>query len=99
MRGHEDPGLGAVDAGLPGSLGGLDLSLPVQLRGLLAQVPNVARLVLRVPVRRALFESSPLVEPIVDDCRANALDQLRRARDLEHVARALSVLVASVDVG
>ena len=98
MRRHEDPGHGAVAAGLPRALGARDAAVRVELRGRLAEVPDVPGPVLRVPVGRPLREPAGEVEAVVDDGARDALDPLRPVRDRDDVARRLPVLDAAVDV-
>src|SRR4051794_160162 len=96
MRGHEDPRLRSADAGLPRPLAADDLPAFELLRRL-AEVPDGAALVLRVPVERVLGESAA-VEPdaVVNDRRVDAQDRLRRARDGEELAPGDAVLLAAV---
>jgi hypothetical protein len=62
--GHHDPGSRATDARLPGALRRDLLAVGVVLLDGLAEVPDVALAILRVPVVR------DLLEPAVDDERA-----------------------------
>ena len=98
VGGHEDPGLRPVDPRLPGALGGRDTPLAVELGGRLADVPDVALRVLCIPVGRALGEAPLYVEQVPNDGGTHARDQLRPARNREHLPRRLSVLGAAVDV-
>src|SRR3954447_25856115 len=94
MRRHEDPGLRAVDAGLPAARAALDLAVLLQRGGRLAQVPDVPVGVLRVPVRRALLEAAVDVYAVVDDGGLHALDRLLAMRDREDVAHLVAILLA-----
>src|SRR5262245_66404140 len=98
LGGHVDPGRGAVAARAPGALGADDAPVRVQLRRRLAEVPDIAAAVLRVPVGRALGEPALEVETVLDDDAGRAVDRLRPVRDGDDVARGLAVLHAAVDV-
>src|SRR5438128_1126202 len=96
-RRHVDPGDRPVSAGLPGALGACDPSLPIELGRRLAEVPDVAGLVLRVPVGRPLTEPPVEVEAVVDDDARDTLDQLGRVQDCDDVAGGVAILRAAVD--
>src|SRR3954464_5612414 len=64
--GHDDPGLSAVDARLPG-VAGLHEAAVLALEGVLAHVPDVALLVLRIPVVGPLDRPSVLGDGVADD--------------------------------
>ena len=66
VRVHEDPGLRAVDAGVPGAFPRLHPAVGVELGGVLAEVPDVAVSVLRVVVARPLLELAAEVEQVGD---------------------------------
>src|SRR3954451_20333825 len=85
VRGHEQPGPGALDAGVPRALGALDRPV-LDRRRVLAEVPDVPAQVLDVVVLRGLDDAAVLVAAVVDDDAADAVDDLRLARHLEDVA-------------
>jgi hypothetical protein len=64
MRRHVDPRLSAVAPGQPRALSAGDVPARIEFGGLLAEVPDVARAILRVPVGRALAEVAAQVEPV-----------------------------------
>src|SRR6266576_4877168 len=97
MRRHEDARPCAVDACLPGSLAARDLAGPVQLRGGLAEIPDGAAGVLRVPVGRPLREATVEVEAILDRGAADAPDDLRAVGHGDGVTTAFAVLLTRVD--
>src|SRR5438046_4547214 len=66
IAGHDDSRLGAVDARLP-RVACLDEVSVVQLEGVLAHVPDVALLVLRVPVEGPLDRTSAFGDGIPDN--------------------------------
>ena len=86
MRGHEDARAGAVAARLPRAFGARDASLLVELCGRLSEVPDVAALVLRVPVGRALVERPAQVELVLDGDTRCTVDRLRPVGHLDDVA-------------
>src|SRR3954464_12464184 len=94
---HEDAWFRAVDASGPAALGCLDLAVLVQLRRLLAVQPDVAVVVLRVPVGRALLEAAPQIELVVDRGATRTVDRARAVRHPHDLARRLAVLDAPVD--
>ena len=65
-RGHEDARHSAVNASSPRALRACDSPLRVELGRLLAEVPDVAPVVLRVPVRCPLCEPTGEVKAVVD---------------------------------
>src|SRR5439155_14772 len=73
-RRHVDARLGAVAAGLPRAFGRRDAAADVELRRGLAEVPDVAAAVLRVPVGRSLLELAGQEEPVPHDDARSALD-------------------------
>src|SRR5215213_6374703 len=75
---QQDPGAGAVHAGLPGAFRRY-LAVLVLLR-VLAQVPDVAVVVLRVPVVRVLDDVALLRDHVVDDAGLDAEDPLGPGR-------------------
>src|SRR5207244_5391507 len=91
---HEDAGHGAVDAGPPAALGAHDVPVRVELLGVLAEVPDVARLVLDVVVERRLLEHAPEPELVVHDDAGDAGDDLRPSGHRRDVLRPLAVLGA-----
>src|SRR5918998_281126 len=95
-RGHDHPRLRAIDARLPRARARADLAVLVLLR-VLAEVPDVAVGVLRVPVLRVLDEPAGLGDAVVDDARddpgGDAL-RPRRHRDHDAVGRAPAVALA-----
>src|SRR4051795_3153972 len=70
--GHEDPGARTVPSGLPRSLAGGHAAVRVELLRVLAEVPDVAGTVLRVPVERVLDHAAVLEHPVVHDAGAAA---------------------------
>jgi hypothetical protein len=72
------------------------VAVRVELGGVLAEVPDVAFLVLAVPVGGALAGATAQVEPVVRDDAGDAVDRLGLVR--ENVARGLAVRDAGVDV-
>src|SRR5919106_5919174 len=84
VRRHDDARLGAVDAGLPRAARADDLAVLVLLR-ILAEVPDVAVAVLRVPVVGVLDHGAVLGHDVVHDRRLDAEDRLSAAcdRDLD----------------
>src|SRR5204863_10195089 len=91
---------GPVDTGLPrpGSAG--HAALGVELLGGLAEIPDVAALVLPVPVHRVLDDLAlGVVESVVHDGGRHALDVLGPARDRDDVDRGLAVLQAAIAQG
>src|SRR4051794_27003283 len=70
--GHEDPGARTVPSGLPRSLAGGHAAVRVELLRVLAEVPDVAGTVLRVPVERVLHDAVVLEHPVVHDAGAAA---------------------------
>jgi hypothetical protein len=79
VRLHQDPGLGFVNSGLPGA--GVLNEVPVLVvERALAEVPDVAVLVLRVPVERVLCERAVDEDAVVDDAAGDAEDLARRAQ-------------------
>ena len=82
MRRHEDPRLRPVHARPPRALGARHASAPVERGGLLAEVPDVAACVLRVPVRGALGELASLVETVIHDHARSVRDRLRAMTDI-----------------
>ncbi len=96
LRLHHEPRLGTVNAGLPGALrAGHPAVLELPRR--LAEVPDVAVVVLRVPVESLLGRLSGEEEPVMDDGARDAEDLLRLCRDRDDVARPLAVLRPPVD--
>src|SRR5204863_1827910 len=96
--GHIAAGLCSVGAGQARALAIRDVSPPVELRRRLAEVPDVPRAVLRVPVRRPLLEPALDIEVVVHRRRLDAFDHAGRAADRDDVTRRLAVLDAAVDV-
>ena len=84
LRLHDDAGVRIVDARLPGAFGA-DLSVLGELLGVLAEVPDVAPAVLRVPVERFLGDAIPDANDIVHDDARNTEDLARLVRDLDRV--------------
>ena len=97
-REHEDAGPRAVDAGPPRPFGVRHVSALVELGGVLAEVPDVALLVLAVPLGRALAEMAAQIEPVLDDDARDAVDLLRPMGDDDDVAGGMTVLAPSVHV-
>ena len=89
---HDDAGLGAVHAGLPGALRA-DLAVGVLLR-LLAEVPDVPVTVLGVPVERVLDHLAVLAHHVVHDRGGDAEDLSRLVGDGD-----LDLLLAALAVG
>ena len=75
MREHDDPGDGAGDAGLPRAVRAEEAAVPVVLLRVLAQVPDVAVLVLRVPVLGVLDQAAVELDDVVHDRRGDADDR------------------------
>src|SRR5205085_6479336 len=98
MRRHVDPGFRAVATGLPRALPARDMPVRVELGGILAEVPDVAGLVLRVPVARSLLEAAAEVQAVADDDALGTRARLLLVPDRDDVTRRLSVLHASVHV-
>jgi uncharacterized membrane protein YbhN (UPF0104 family) len=97
VRLHHEARLGVVHAGLPGA-GGVDL--PVRQIGLcvLAEVPDVAAVVLGVPVGRVLELRAVVGRDVPDDARRDAFrDELRLVGDRDRVHLCLPVLGPAVD--
>src|SRR5437763_14607775 len=76
IAGHDDSRFGAVDASLP-RIACLDEAPVLQLEGVLAHVPDVALLVLRVPVEGLLDLTSSFGDGIPDNSEPDADDPLR----------------------
>src|SRR5215216_6395919 len=85
LGGNQDSGPSAVDTGLPGPLGARHPTGSIDVCRRLTVVPDVATVVLCVPIRRAFGETAGDVEPVGHDRAANAVDQLRPARDRHDV--------------
>src|SRR5205823_4402471 len=75
IAGHDDSRLGAVDPRLP-RVACLNEMSVLQLQRVLAHVPDVALLVLRVPVEGPLDRAPVFGNRIPDDCAADAEDPL-----------------------
>src|SRR6266545_561384 len=71
VAGHDDSGLRAVDPCLPGIACSDEVSM-LQLEGFLAHVPDVALLVLRIPVEGALDRAPVFGDRIPDDRASDA---------------------------
>src|SRR5204862_6371950 len=97
MSRHEDPRLGAVAAGRPAALAGFDAAVRVELRGRLAEVPDVALLVLRVPVGRPLLAPPVHVQAVTDRDALSTRDAPCPLRDEDDVTGPLAVLDPGVD--
>ena len=76
VGGQQDARLSAVDACFPGACGADDSAVLVLL-GVLAQVPEVALLVLRVPVVGVLDDLPVLADDVVHHAGLDAHDVLR----------------------
>src|SRR5207249_9367461 len=76
---HDDPGLGAVDAGLP-RVGRLHELAVMELARVLAEVPDVPQLVLRVPVKRPFDRLAARANGVAHDRAGHAEDLLRLVR-------------------
>ena len=74
------PGCGAVDAGLP-RVARLHEPAVLELPRVLAHVPDVARLVLRVPVEGLLDRRAALGHGVADDGAVDPEDPLRLVGD------------------
>src|SRR5439155_19390081 len=83
VGGHEDPRPRPVDARLPRAGARLHPALGVVLHRLLAEVPDVALAILRVPVVRGLLELAVEPRAVEDHGRGDPEDLLRVARDGE----------------
>src|SRR5919197_3559959 len=85
LAGHDDAGLRAVDSRLPGIARPAELAV-LDLARVLAHVPDVAGLVLGVPVEGSLDRLAPRGDGVANDGAANAQDRLRLPGD-DHVVR------------
>src|ERR1700730_4138962 len=95
MGRHDDARLSLVDARLPRAVRVRDDTVDV-FSGVLAEVPDVAGLVLRVPVGRLLLERAILRDDVLDDGAPYAQHDLRPVRHREDVHRRLPVPYALV---
>ena len=98
VREHEEARLRAVDARLPRSARARDVPVLGELGGVLTEVPDVALLVLAVPLGRALLEVAAQIQAILDHHARDTGDQLGPVRDGEHLARGVAVLRTAVHV-
>src|SRR4029450_10221440 len=96
VRRHVDPGLRTVDSRPPGALPGSHVPLPIELGGVLAEVPDIALGVLRVPLAGAPGDLALGVEVVTNRRRAYALDCPRRVRRRDDLSGRLPVLLAAV---
>ena len=97
---HDPARRGAVHAGLPRSVevgpGEFAFVVVVVVRGDLAHVPDVAVIVLRVPVEGVLDQDAVLIGGVADDQRLDAGDRLGLER--REVVVALALLLAGLRV-
>src|SRR5215212_81855 len=85
MAREEDAGAGAVAAGLPGALARDHVAVAVELLGVLAEVPDVAVVILRVPVVGDLPRLAVSQHHVMDHGGPHAQDPLGPVHDAHPV--------------
>src|SRR4051794_2258382 len=99
MGGHKDARLRAIHARLPRPFSADDSALAVVLGGALTDVPDVAVVVLRVPVQSVLGKSAVKRRRVLDHGRDYSVDEPRTPGYVKDVCSMLAILHALVDEG